>query len=91
MLPCSADFSSTLLAVCVLCGLCLQTTNERGIIISAGGPYYLPQALVLLRVLRHHLNCTLPVELFWVDSNEMDDDTFKVGIGRRQASLCCSQ
>ncbi len=58
---------------------CLQTTHERGIVISAGGKYYLPQAIVLLRILRHHLNCTLPVDLFWLDSNEMDDVTYKVG------------
>lgn len=56
----------------------LQTTNERGIVISAGGKYYLPQALVLLRILRHNLNCTLPIEIFWVDGSEMDDITLKV-------------
>lgn len=54
-----------------------QTTNERGIVISAGGKYYLPQALVLLRILRHNLNCTLPVEIFWLDGSEMDDVTLK--------------
>lgn len=60
------------------CACCLQTTHERGIVISAGGKYYLPQAVVLLRILRHNLNCTLPVDLFWLDSSEMDDVTFKV-------------
>lgn len=53
----------------------LQTGHERGIVISAGGRYYLPQAVVLLRVLRHHLNCTLPVELFWLGDEEMDSAT----------------
>jgi hypothetical protein len=56
----------------------LQTTNERGIVISAGGKYYLPQAIVLLRILRHNHNCTLPVEIFYVDGSEMDDATLKV-------------
>lgn len=48
--------------------------------IAAGGKYYLPQAVVLLRVLRHHLNCTLPVEIFWLGDSEMDDVTYKVSV-----------
>lgn len=34
-----------------------------------------PQAIVLLRVLRHTLNSSLPVELYWHGPNEMDDDS----------------
>ncbi|GBF90801.1 hypothetical protein Rsub_03102 [Raphidocelis subcapitata] len=49
-----------------------QTGNERGIVISAGGEYYLPQAVVLLRQLRRHLNSTLPVEIYWHGDGEMD-------------------
>lgn len=58
-----------------------QTTHERGIVISAGGKYYLPQAIILLRILRHNLNSTLPVEIFWLGDDEMDDKTFKVCVG----------
>jgi hypothetical protein len=60
------------------CVAAWQTTNERGIVISAGGKYYLPQAIVLLRILRHDHNCTLPVEIFYVDASEMDELTLKV-------------
>lgn len=58
--------------------LLVQTNNERGIVISAGGSYYLPQAIVLLRVLRHHLKSKLPVEIFWMGAEEMDEATLKV-------------
>lgn len=57
----------------------MQETDQRGIVIAAGGQYYLPKAIVLLKLLRHSVNCTLPVELFWVDDGtEMDPVTFKV-------------
>eukprot|EP00878_Enallax_costatus_P027313 GHUV01029385.1.p1 GENE.GHUV01029385.1~~GHUV01029385.1.p1 ORF type:complete len:279 (+),score=50.18 GHUV01029385.1:711-1547(+) len=55
----------------------LQVGNERGIVISAGGSYYLPQAVVLLRILRHHHRSTLPVELFWYGDKEMDAATLQ--------------
>eukprot|EP00775_Hariotina_reticulata_P006257 gene6257-6495_t len=54
-----------------------QTNNNRGIVISAGGSYYLPQAIVLLRVLRYHLKSKLPVEIFWMGAEEMDEATLK--------------
>lgn len=57
----------------------VQETDQRGIVISTGGKHYLPRAVVLLRVLRYNVNCTLPVELFWVDDGtEMDPVTFEV-------------
>eukprot|EP00878_Enallax_costatus_P036265 GHUV01040674.1.p1 GENE.GHUV01040674.1~~GHUV01040674.1.p1 ORF type:complete len:112 (-),score=18.91 GHUV01040674.1:408-743(-) len=56
----------------------LQVGNERGIVISAGGKYYLPQAVVLLRILRHYHRSTLPVELFWYGDEEMDATTLQV-------------
>jgi len=69
----------------------LQTTHERGIVISAGGKYYLPSAVVLLRVLRHNFKCTLPVEIFWLDGSEMDDTTFKVcTVHLQRCSFCHS-
>eukprot|EP00878_Enallax_costatus_P030393 GHUV01033087.1.p1 GENE.GHUV01033087.1~~GHUV01033087.1.p1 ORF type:complete len:261 (+),score=87.50 GHUV01033087.1:485-1267(+) len=55
-----------------------QVGNERGIVISAGGKYYLPQAVVLLRILRHYHRSTLPVELFWYGDEEMDATTLQV-------------
>jgi hypothetical protein len=58
--------------------LLTQTDNERGIVISAGGRYYLPQAVVLLRMLRHNLHSTLPVEIVWHGDEEMDNTTFAV-------------
>jgi hypothetical protein len=56
----------------------VQTTNERGIVISAGGRYYLPQAIVLLRILRYKHRSTLPVEIFWHGDDEMDNTTLAV-------------
>jgi hypothetical protein len=60
--------------------VCTQSGNERGIVISAGGKYYLPQAVVLLRVLRHHLHSKLPVQLFWHGDEEMDATTLAVRV-----------
>lgn len=58
--------------------LTLQEGNERGIVMSAGGQYYLPQAIVLLRILRHNHRSKLPVELFWYGDEEMDEATLQV-------------
>ena len=52
--------------------------DSRGLIVVGGGRYYLPQAIVLLRILRHELRSTLPVELFWYGDDEMDEASFKV-------------
>jgi hypothetical protein len=71
---------------CVCPGLRLQTTNERGIVISAGGRYYLPQAIVLLRILRHKHRSKLPVEIFWHGDDEMDNTTLAV---RGAAAMYC--
>ena len=65
----------------------LQTTDERGIVISAGGKYYLPQAIILLRILRYNLKSTLPVEIFWLNESEMDDLTFKVRWGQGEVTF----
>ena len=44
----------------------------RGICITAGGPVQLANVWSTLSTLRHHLNCTLPVELYFNGSAEMD-------------------
>eukprot|EP00882_Tetradesmus_deserticola_P023409 GHRQ01025472.1.p1 GENE.GHRQ01025472.1~~GHRQ01025472.1.p1 ORF type:complete len:252 (+),score=57.51 GHRQ01025472.1:466-1221(+) len=64
-----------------------QTTNERGIVMSAGGRYYLPQAIVLLRILRYKHRSKLPVEIFWHGNDEMDNTTMAV---RDRCSFCAS-
>ncbi|KAG2500723.1 hypothetical protein HYH03_001487 [Edaphochlamys debaryana] len=46
---------------------------RRGIVIPTGGRHYLPQAIVALRTLRHHLGCTIPVQLVWCGKDEMWD------------------
>lgn len=56
----------------------VQQQPTRGIVIAAGGSYYLPQAIVLLRVLRHELHSSLPVELYWYGDQEMDDNNLQV-------------
>jgi hypothetical protein len=62
----------------------MQTTNERGIVMSAGGRYYLPQAIVLLRILRYKHRSKLPVEIFWHGDDEMDNTTLTV-----RSCRCC--
>jgi hypothetical protein len=49
-----------------------KADRDRGIVIAAGGRYYLPQAVVLLRQLRYNLNCTLPVEIYYHGRDELD-------------------
>jgi hypothetical protein len=39
--------------------------RQRGVLVNAGGRKLLTHLVVTLRVLRHHLNCTLPVEVAW--------------------------
>ena len=54
----------------------------RGICITAGGPVQLASVWSTLSTLRHHLNSSLPVELFFNGSAEMDEDSqraFEVG------------
>ena len=54
----------------------------RGICITAGGPVQLANVWSTLSTLRHHLNCTLPVELYFNGSAEMDvtsQGAFEVG------------
>ncbi len=43
----------------------------RGIIICAGGPLYFTCAYVLVRMLREHLDCTLPIEIWYRGPGEM--------------------
>jgi hypothetical protein len=49
--------------------------RRRGIVINAGGRRPASGLAVTLRVLRRHLNCTLPVEVFWHGAGEMDAQT----------------
>ncbi|GLC37647.1 hypothetical protein PLESTM_000631900 [Pleodorina starrii] len=49
----------------------------EGILISAGGPRLLTNVMVLLRVLRFHLNCTLPVEIAWAGPQELPGAAFR--------------
>lgn len=44
--------------------------DVAGIVVAAGGPVLLPQALANLRILRG-LGCSLPVELFYIGADEM--------------------
>jgi Mannosyltransferase putative len=46
----------------------------RGIVIPAGGVKYLTCAWVCIKMLRH-LGCNLPVELWHLGTEEMDDDS----------------
>ncbi|KIY97022.1 hypothetical protein MNEG_10940 [Monoraphidium neglectum] len=49
--------------------------RQRGVLVNAGGRKLLTHLVVTLRVLRHHLNCTLPVEVAWHGPDEMDAAT----------------
>lgn len=42
-----------------------------GIVICAGGAAYFTNAYVLIHVLRHHLGCTLPIEIWHLGKREM--------------------
>lgn len=50
---------------------------KRGILINAGGKKLLTNLVILLKVLREHHKCQLPVEIAWQGKHEMDDDTFQ--------------
>jgi hypothetical protein len=43
----------------------------RGLIICAGGPLLFTNAYVLVHVLRHQMNCRLPIEIWYLGSPEM--------------------
>lgn len=73
-----------------------QAGPEKGIIICAGGKYYLPQAVVFLRSLRHELKSSLPVELFYYGAEEMDEASKQARASRHsgrpllRAAPCCA-
>jgi hypothetical protein len=46
--------------------------NTTGILIPAGGSQLITNALVTLKVVRHHLNSSLPIEIMWQSKDEMD-------------------
>lgn len=45
----------------------------RGIVIPGGGEKYFPCAWVCIHILRKVLHCTLPIELWYLGENEMND------------------
>ena len=47
-------------------------TEEKGIVICAGGLVYIPGAIILIKILKK-LNCSLPIEVWYLDDSEMDD------------------
>ncbi|KAF6262935.1 mannosyltransferase putative-domain-containing protein [Scenedesmus sp. NREL 46B-D3] len=49
--------------------------DKQGILVSAGKPHHVGNAAVLLHVLRHHLNCSLPVEIAHRGESEVDNVT----------------
>lgn len=53
----------------------VEQLPQRGILINAGGPRLLTNAIVALRTLRSALNCSLPVALVWHGPGEMDNAT----------------
>ncbi|PNH05653.1 hypothetical protein TSOC_008058 [Tetrabaena socialis] len=54
----------------------IAASGARGILINAGGSRYLTNLVVTLKVLRHHFNCSLPVEVMWQGPAEMDAATW---------------
>jgi hypothetical protein len=58
-----------------------------GIVMVAGGKYYLPQAVVALRVLRKHARSSLPVELFWNGQGEGVDEEALAWLSREFGPL----
>jgi len=58
-----------------------------GIAMVAGGKYYLPQAIVALRLLRGHAGSSLPVELFWDGPDEGVDGEALAWLSREFAPL----
>ena len=48
---------------------------SRGIVIAAGKSMRLANAYVTLRVLRYHMQSTLPVEIWYLGDDEMDAET----------------
>ncbi|MAS94922.1 MAG: hypothetical protein CMO55_17130 [Verrucomicrobiales bacterium] len=50
---------------------------SRGVVMCAGGVTYLTNAYIALRLLRYH-KCDLPVEVWYQDASELDDDAVSV-------------
>eukprot|EP00798_Chlamydomonas_sp_ICE-L_P006699 gene6699-3368_t len=55
----------------------IRDNNLTGIVMSAGGALFIANALVTLKVVREHMNCSLPIELVWQKREEMDGTTWK--------------
>lgn len=51
-----------------------ETMTGRGIVISGGNAKYFPLAFAVIYLLRKHLNCTLPVELWHLGPIEMSHE-----------------
>jgi hypothetical protein len=49
-----------------------QPGHRRGVLITAGGRDMLANALITIRILRHHLDCNLPVEVVYYGKNELE-------------------
>ena len=49
--------------------------GSRGIVTCAGGQTYVLNLLVMLRLLRTHLKCTLPVQIFYWGADDIDPAT----------------
>lgn len=50
-----------------------QITHQKGIVIPCGGARQLASAYVTLLMIRNYFSCTLPVEVAYYGSHEMDD------------------
>ena len=51
--------------------------GSRGIVTCAGGQTYVLNLLVMLRLLRTHLKCTLPVQIFYWGAEDIDPATVR--------------
>lgn len=60
--------------------------SGRGIMIAAGGPTQLASAYAMLKTLRQRLKCSLPVELFYQGSSEVDNATMHFFLVSRHCS-----
>lgn len=49
----------------------------QGIVMSAGRRMYFTSAYVTIRILRDHLKCTLPIEVFYAGSDELPDSAIE--------------
>ena len=64
--------------------------SGKGIVITAGGPVQLASVWATLATLRRHLNCTLPVQLWYNSSAELDDASRKTFQVRLTLQCCLS-